>query len=221
VLGDHRDALVVADHDVAGIDRHLAAGDRHVEVDGVMLDQVGRRCRRGVIGGKGHARDLRRVAQAAVGDDAGCAALPQPRDQNPAGGGRRRVAAAVDHEDMSGRTFFHALALGMAAAFEYAQMIEVFPRRNVAQRIGRPDHRRPTGIEAMDALDEGVAKAALEQHGGERGGGHRRQLLPALGAQRHGGPLFASERLRPPGGLSILAAQRLDLYTSAEPARAM
>src|SRR5215467_8879414 len=217
VLGDHHNALVVADHDVAGIDRHLAAGDRHVEVDGVVFDQVGRRRRRGVIGGKGHARDLGRVAQTAVGDDAGYATLPQPRDQNPAGGGGRRVAAAVDHEDMAGRTFFHPLALGMAAAFEHAQVIEVFPRRNVAQRVGRTDHRRPARIEAMDALDEGVAKAALEQHGGEGGGGDRRQLLPALLAEWHGDPLRPSERLRPPGGLSILVAQRLGLYTSAEP----
>src|SRR6516225_2033357 len=204
VLGDHRNALVVAHHDVAGIDRHLAARDRHVEVDGVMLDQVGRRRRGGVIGGKGHARDLRRVAQAAVGDEAGCAALPQARDQNPAGGGRRRGAAAVDHEDMAGRAFFHALALRMAAAFEHAQMIEVFPRRNVAQRIGRADHRRPPGVEAMDALDEGVAKATLEQNGGEGGGGHRRQLLPALGAQRHGDPFFRADVCALPPGCQFL-----------------
>src|SRR5262252_995869 len=106
---------------------------------------------------------------------------------------------------MAGRAFFHPLALRMAAAFEHAQMIEVFPRRNVAQRVGRADHRRPAGVEAMDALDEGVAKAALEQNGGESGGGHRRQLLPALGAQRHGDPLFQGGRLRPPAALSILA----------------
>src|SRR5262249_16873582 len=91
---------------------------------------------------------------------------------------------------MGGGGFFHALALGMAAAFEHAQMIEVFPRRDVAQRVGRTDHRRPAGVEAMDALDEGVAKAAFEQNGGEGGGGHRRQLGSALLAEWHGDPLF-------------------------------
>src|SRR5581483_988012 len=34
---DDGDALAVADDDVAWIDRHLAAADRHVEVDGVVL----------------------------------------------------------------------------------------------------------------------------------------------------------------------------------------
>src|SRR5262249_25038525 len=42
-------------------------------------------------------------------------------------------------------------------------------------------------------------------------------LLPALLAEWHGDPLRPSGRLRPPGGLSILVAQRLDLYTGAEP----
>src|SRR5262249_29781239 len=190
VLGVHHTPLVVAAHDVAGIDRHLAAADRPAEADAGVFDQVGGRPRRGVIAGKGHARDLARVAQTAVGDDAGYAALPQPRDQNPAGGGGRRVATAVDHEDMAGWTFFHAPALRVAAAFEHAQVIEVFPRRDVAQRVGRTDHRRPARIEAMDTLDEGVAKAALEQHGGEGGSGHRRQPLTVLLAQRHGGPLL-------------------------------
>src|SRR5262249_17220899 len=69
---------------------------------------------------------------------------------------------------------------------------------------GRTDHRRPAGIEAMDALDEGVAKAALEQHGGERGGGHRRQLLPALGAQRHGGPSLRANVCALPAGCQFL-----------------
>src|SRR5262245_24498826 len=105
---------------------------------------------------------------------------------------------------MAGRTFFHPLALGMAAAFEHAQVIEVFPRRNVAQRVGRTDHRRPAGIEAMDALDEGVAKAALEQHGGEGGGGHRRQLLPAFLAQRHGDSLGRADVRALPAGCQFL-----------------
>src|SRR5215467_15078988 len=97
------------------------------------------------------------------------------------------------------------LRCGVAAAFEHAQVIEVFPRRDVAQRVGRTDHRRPARIEAMDALDEGVAKAALEQHGGEGGGGDRRQLLPALRAEWHGDPLRPSERCALPAGCQFLS----------------
>ncbi len=74
--GMHHDAFAVADHDVARIDRHPAAADRHVEVDRVMLDQVGRRRAAALIGREGELGDLRRVAEAAVGDDAGGAALP-------------------------------------------------------------------------------------------------------------------------------------------------
>jgi hypothetical protein len=58
---------------------------------------------------------------------------------------------------MAGRAFFDALALRVAAVLEHAEMIEVFARRNIAQRIRRADHARPAGIETMDAVDEGVA----------------------------------------------------------------
>src|SRR5260370_5902275 len=49
VLRDHDHALVIADDDVARIDRHFAARDRNVEIDRVMLDQVGGRRGRRVI----------------------------------------------------------------------------------------------------------------------------------------------------------------------------
>ena len=51
VLRDDDDTLVIADDDISRIDRHFAAGDGNVKVDRVMLDQVGGRGRRGVIGG--------------------------------------------------------------------------------------------------------------------------------------------------------------------------
>src|SRR5262249_31438377 len=98
-------------------------------------------------------------------------------------------------------------------------MIEGFPRRNVAQRVGWADPRPPAGGGGRDALDEGVAKAELEQNGGEGGGGHCRQLLSALGAQRHGAPFW-----RPPlsgrtfaPSRRVVNSCRVDLYTSAEP----
>ncbi len=40
---DHHDAFVIANQDVTGVDRDLAARDRHVEIHGVMPDQVRRR----------------------------------------------------------------------------------------------------------------------------------------------------------------------------------
>ena len=76
----------------------VAAADRHVDVERLMQGQVGRRGRAVVVGGNGEPRDLRRVAKAAVGHDAGDAALHQPRDQDRAGRGGARVLAAVDHE---------------------------------------------------------------------------------------------------------------------------
>ena len=171
VLRDHGDAFAIADEDIAGIDRDLAAGDRDVEVDGVMLDEVGRRRRRRMIGGERQLRDLGRIAEAAVGDDPGCAALPQPRHQDAAGGRGRGIAPAVDDEHVTHRAFLDALALRVAAVLEHAEVID-FLRRDIAHRVGRTDHCRTARIDAMDALDEGVAKAALEQDRGQRGGRH-------------------------------------------------
>jgi hypothetical protein len=39
---DHHDAVGVADHDVAGVDRHAAAGDRHVGIDRGVAVKAGR-----------------------------------------------------------------------------------------------------------------------------------------------------------------------------------
>src|SRR6266571_7686608 len=37
---DHHHALGVADHDVARVDRHAAAADRHLAVDGVVAHEI-------------------------------------------------------------------------------------------------------------------------------------------------------------------------------------
>ena len=50
--GDHDDAVAVAEDDVAGKHRRVAAADRHVDLDRLMQRQVGRRARAVVIGGK-------------------------------------------------------------------------------------------------------------------------------------------------------------------------
>ena len=106
-----------------------------------MQRQVGRRRRAVVIGRDVELRDLRRIAKAAVGDDAGDAAHHQPRDQDRAGGGRARVLAAVDHQHGAGRALLDGLALRMRAVLEHADRVQVLARRDVAQREGLADHR--------------------------------------------------------------------------------
>jgi hypothetical protein len=180
VARDHADALAVADHDISRIDRDVAAGDRQVEVDRVMADQVRRRGRMGVVGREWEVRDLRRVAKPAIGDDAGAAALPESGEQDAAGRGGRTVLAAVDDEDGARRALLDPLALRVRAVFEDAQMVEILPGRDVAQRIGRADHRRRVRVDAVNALDVGVAEPALEQRRGEGGGRDGAQALAGL-----------------------------------------
>ena len=93
-----------------------------------------------MIGGNGELRDLGRVAEAAIGDDARDAALHQPRDQDGAGRGGARILAAVDHQHRAGRAFLDRLALRMGAVLEDAERVEVLARRDVAQREGLADH---------------------------------------------------------------------------------
>jgi hypothetical protein len=79
------------------------------------------------------------------------------------------IAPAVDDEDMAGRAFLDALALRVAAVFEHAEMVEILARRDIAQRIGRADHvRHVAALDAVDAGDESVAEAPLEQHRSQR-----------------------------------------------------
>ena len=108
-------------------------------------------------------RDRRRVAEAAIGDDARNAALHQPRHQNATGGGGPRILAAVDHHHRAGRAFLDGLALRMGAVEEDADRVEVFARRDVAQRVGGADHVAERGIERPHILDELAAQAALEK----------------------------------------------------------
>jgi hypothetical protein len=66
--GDDHDALLIAHEDVAGEDGHPGAGDRHVDVDRVVDDQVEVR---GAAGGEDRERvqrHLRRVPDRAVAD---------------------------------------------------------------------------------------------------------------------------------------------------------
>ena len=174
---DDDDALGIADHDIAREDRDIAAADRPIDLDGLMQGQVGRGGRAIVIGREGQFRDLVGIAEAAIGDDAGDAALHQARDEDAAGGSRARVLAAIDHHHRPGRAILDRLALRMGAILEDGKLIQILARRDVAEREGLADHGACAGIERADILDELVAQAALEQGGAERGDGDRAQLL--------------------------------------------
>ena len=113
MCGDHDDAVAVAEDDVAGKYRRVAAADRHVDFDRLMQRQVGRRARPVVIGGKAEFGDLGGIAKPAVGDHAGDAALHQPRHQDGAGGCGAGILAAVHHQHRADGTVFHRLALRM------------------------------------------------------------------------------------------------------------
>src|SRR4029078_335141 len=80
-------------------------------------------------------------------------------------------------EDMCGMRFFDPPTLGMRAILEHAEMIEVLPRRNIAQSISRTGHPAGLGVERAKAADERVAQASLEQHCGQRCGRDPEQLV--------------------------------------------
>src|SRR5712672_404973 len=69
VRGDHDHAVAVAENDVAGKYRRIAAADRDVDLDRLMQGQVGRRARPAVIGGEAKFGDFGGIAKAAIGDD--------------------------------------------------------------------------------------------------------------------------------------------------------
>src|SRR5437868_13367308 len=96
-------AVAVAEDDVAGKYRRVAAADRTIDLDRLMQGEIGRRAGAVVIGGKAEPCDLGGIAKPAVGNDTGDAALLQPRHQDGAGGGGASVLAAVHHQHRAGR----------------------------------------------------------------------------------------------------------------------
>lgn len=163
-------AFAVADDNIPREHGDIAAADRHIQVDGVVLDKISRCRRGGVIGREGELRDLGSVAEAAVGHDARDPALEKPGNEDGARGSRRVVFAAIDYEDMPRGALLHTLALGVATILENLQVVEVLASRNVPERVGRPHHSRGIRIDDADARDERVAEAALEEGCGQRRG---------------------------------------------------
>jgi len=66
------------------------------------------------------------------------------------------------------------------AALEGAELIDVLARRDITKRKGLADHARRLAVQQKHALDEDIAQAALEQHRGERRGGHLLQRFAAI-----------------------------------------
>ena len=170
VGGEDDDAVRVAYQDVAGIDGHAAAGDRGVDLDGVVLDGVQRRGGAGAEDGQRHFGDGAGVSDAAIGDDAGGAAAEQAGHEDVAAAGGPGVAAAIHDQDVARLAGFDGLALGVLGVAEAGHDVDVLTRGDVADGGGGADHVVFVGAEAAHALHEDVAEAALEHLCGERGG---------------------------------------------------
>src|SRR5271166_4363243 len=86
VRGNDHNSLAVANDHIAGKDRRITAADGPIDLDRLMQGEVGRSRGTIMVGREGELSQLRRVAKAAVRDDAGAAADHEPGDQDRAGG---------------------------------------------------------------------------------------------------------------------------------------
>jgi hypothetical protein len=68
----------------------------------------------------------------------------------------------------------------VATALERAEQVDVFARRDVAQRVGLAHHAWGILIQQKNPLDEHVAQAALEEHRGERRSGNLFQSFSGI-----------------------------------------
>ncbi len=82
---------------------------------------------------------------------------------------------------MAGRAILDRAPLRVLRALEHPQMIEVLPRRDVAQGEGLADHALALQAQRPHILDEDVAEAALEQSGGQRRGRNPLEFLAIFG----------------------------------------
>jgi len=69
VRGDHNDAFGIADDNVSRVNPNTATSDRNIDVDGVMVNQVGRRGRCAAIHRNVHSAQVRHIPESAVGHD--------------------------------------------------------------------------------------------------------------------------------------------------------
>src|SRR5947208_6977063 len=167
------DTFGIADDDVAGEYRRIAASDRNIDVERLVNRQVGGPSGTMMVGGYGKFRDIRRIAKTAVSYHARYGSLHQARDEERAGGGRARVLSAIDDQHRTGWTLFHGLSLRVLSIAEHADRVEILARRDIPQRERLAHHRSGLRVERMHILDVLIAQAALEQRGRQCGGADR------------------------------------------------
>ena len=153
--------------DVARIDRDTAAADRDIALHSVMLRQVEQCARPRAEHWKRHLADRPGVADAAITDKAGHAALHQPGYQDLPGAGRSCIAAAVDHQHVALRCDLDRLALGMFGIGEHRDIVQVLARRDVPQGECGTDQVAVIMAQRPDTLHERVAQPTLEQLRGQ------------------------------------------------------
>src|SRR6478609_9580985 len=95
-----------------------------------------------MVSGQTGLEDAVRVAEAAVGDDAGAAARLQPPHIKIARRRGARVAARINDENMARRTGLHRLALDLPARSARGGPILVLARRDEAHGERDTDHAR-------------------------------------------------------------------------------
>jgi len=112
----------------------------------------------------GQIRDFHRIAQAAVGHDAGDAAHHETGHENATARRAADLASRVHDENLAGRRFLDGAALGVIRPPQDLEHVDILAARDVAQCEGLADHRQRLRTERLEATHEHVAQAALEQH---------------------------------------------------------
>ena len=177
VPGDHHNALVVTDQDVAGEHRHSAAGDRQLGIDRVVDRLVGGRVWRAGVGGDVHLGDGRRIAKAAVGDDPGSTSGDHASGQDVAHCPGPLVTSRVDHQHVSWPHRFDRQSLGVLRIVEDQVVVEIFSGGQVPQRVGLADHATARR-QGPRTGDEHVPEVVLGQDGCQGGGAGLLEQFP-------------------------------------------
>ena len=176
---EHDHAVVVADHQVARLDRDARAGHRDAPLprDVPPAEHGGVDGR--VIGGDIQLGQPGGVPDGAVRHDAGRAADLGPQGQDVADGPGRGLLAGVDHEHLTRPDLLDRLLLGVHPAAVRGE--QVLTQRQVAQGPGEPGHPQAR-LGRAEAVHGQPVQPSLAQLGGQGGGGY----LVEPGQQRRG-----------------------------------
>lgn len=119
------DAFIVSDQNVTRKDRDPAAGDRVVDGNRVVLDQVCRGTGPVMVGGHLKRADLGCVAKPAISDDPGTATRHEPCNQDASGRGRPRILTGIDGKNRADGAFLDTFTLRIGAVRERVQPVKV------------------------------------------------------------------------------------------------